>query len=56
VTTNLSLILHAVVVVALIGAYVSMTVLNHDGGPILDVLLGYLGASSVAHSAAAVVK
>ena len=55
-TTNLSLILHGIVTVALIAAYVALTVLNHDGGSLLDVLLGYLGATSVAHGAASAGK
>lgn len=42
-------IAHTVVVLALIGAYVAMTVLSHDGNPILSVLLGYLGAAGVAN-------
>ena len=55
-TTNLALILHGVVTVALLAAYVVLTVLNHDGQSVLDVLLGYLGATSVAHSAGSVTK
>lgn len=46
----LQTITHTVVVVALIGAYVAMTVLNHDGNPLLAVLLGYLGATGVANT------
>lgn len=42
-------IAHTVVVLALIGAYVAMTVLSHDGNPLLAVLLGYLGATGVAN-------
>lgn len=50
VSQNVQQVLHGVVVLALIGAYTALTVLNHDGNPILGVLLGYTGAVGVANA------
>lgn len=43
-------IMHGLVTLALIGAYVAMTVLNHDGNPLLGVLIGYLGGAGVSQA------
>jgi hypothetical protein len=41
------LVIHGTISLALVGAYIALTVLNHDGSPILGVLVGYLGAAGV---------
>jgi hypothetical protein len=45
-------IIDAVVTVALIAAYVTMSVTGHDGTAILAVLVGYLGRAGTAAIAA----
>lgn len=38
--------LHTVVALALIGAYMAATLTNHAADPILGVLVGYLGGAA----------
>jgi hypothetical protein len=42
------LLLHTLVVVILVGAYVALTVTGNDGSAILGVLIGYLGGAGTA--------
>lgn len=39
------LLLHTIVVLALLGAYLAITLTGHDGTAILGVLGGYLGGA-----------
>jgi hypothetical protein len=45
-TQLVPLLLHTIVVVALIGAYVGLTVSGNDGSAVLGVLVGYLGGAA----------
>lgn len=49
-TSTVQLVTHAVVALALIGAYTALTVLGHDGTPVLGALAGYLGAAAVGNA------
>ena len=47
-TQLVPLLLHTMVVLCLVGAYVALTVTHNDGSAILGVLIGYLGGAGTA--------
>lgn len=46
--TNATEIMHGIIVVALIAAYVAVTLAGHDGTAVLTALGGYIGGAGVA--------
>ena len=56
VVTKTTTLIGATVGVALLAAYVVLTVANHDGSPILYVLVGWLGGAGTPAVTAAVKK
>lgn len=54
--TKTTTLVGAIVGIALLAAYVVLTVANHDGSPILYVLVGWLGGSGTPAVTAAIKK